>query len=198
MVLEHQMTYNEYTGNRDDLIRTYIPFAYRVAINYRHLSYHNLNGLQGEALLTLCKTIDMIIATPNKWDIQIASIIAIAIRRELHDYGRKDRPIYQSRGAYRGGITKCPDRVLAVEDVYDVMDTRRAPMSVAGTACEMCEILDDMQLTKQHRLIVTLLLADYNNTEIGKVLSLTKSRISQIRIEIQQLVKLYLIMRERR
>ena len=192
------MTYNEYTGNRDDLIEMYVPFAYRVATNYRHLSYNNLSGLKGEALLTLCNTVDMIIVTPEKWNIQIASIIAIAIRRELYEYGRKDRPIHQSRGAYNYGKNKCPDRVTAVTDDYDVMDTRQAPMSVAETSCEMHEILDDMQLTQKHMQLVLMLLANYDYMEVAKALGISTTRFYDLRTEIRQLITIYLKMRDRK
>ena len=181
------MTYNEYTGTRDDLIKMYIPFAYRVATNHRNLSYNNLTGLQGEALLTLCKVIDMIILTPTKWDTPIAAIIAVTIRRDLYEYGRKDRPIHQSRGAYKAGINKCPERVPIVEDI------QHATISPTQTACEMNEIIDDMQLTQKQQQIVLLLLEGYNNTEIANLLNLTRSRITQIRKKIQQIVKLYLV-----
>jgi len=178
------MTYNEFTGDRDDLIRMYVPLAYRIAANYRHLSYNNLSGLQGEALLTLVRTVDMIIATPKKWDTQITSIIVIAIKRELIEYSVRDRPMYQSRWSHNHGKDKCPVRECN-GDKYSVMDSCKAPMSKSMSACEMRENLDDIGLSQQERRIVSLWLMGYTSVEVAEMCNVSKQRIFQIRQQIQ-------------
>jgi len=171
------MTYKEYTGNRDELIKMYIPFTYRVANNYRYLAYNNLSGLEGEALLALCEAIDMIIATPTKWNIHIASIVAVTISRKLREYANKDKVIFKGRRQHYTGLVRCPERIVS-DEVYPALPQ-----------CEMHEIIEDMQLTPRQETIVTMLLANYEPSEIIKSLGISRSYYFQLKKIIQNKIK---------
>ncbi len=179
------MKYKDYKGNRDDLIRKYIPFSYSIAKNYRHLSYNNLHGLEGEALLALCNAVDLTIAKPEMWDISIESIIVITIKRQLIEYGNKDRPLHQSRGAYRKGFSKCPGRVLS-DDIYDVLDIQRTKPSLNESICIVSEILDDVNLDNREKHLVALLLSEYTPSEIAAAMEISESYFYRIQGHIRE------------
>ena len=178
------MTYNEYEGTVDELIKEYIPYAFTIARSLRYLKPHNLEGLQGEALLALCESIKTIQAKPDE---QIPAIIVTVIRRYLYEFTSKDAPVVIPRTTYlRNNETKLLRRNESC------LMACSAHISEQHLTCMISEIIDDMHLTTKQRDLLELMLKDYTRAELAEIYNVSCSRMTQLKYEIKRKLLGYL------
>ncbi len=178
------MTYNEYEGTTDELIKTYIPYAFRIARSLQYLAPHNLAGLEGEALLALCESIQVVKRKP---DIPMLGIIITVIRRYLYEYAAKDVPVRVPRKTY--ALNK--EKKFTRKSVASLI-SHPANISEWHTTCMINEIIDDMQLTAKQRDLLKLMFDDYTRAELAEIYHVSTARMTQLKFEIKKKLLNYL------
>lgn len=171
------MTYNEYPGSDDDLIKEFIPYAFRIAISLNYLSPNNLDGLKGEALLALCESINTMKEKP---DVEIVGIIITSIRRYLYEYSVHCSDIRIPRRSYTALSNSC--RRTMNTDIFKL----RASMPQRQCLCEVNELIEDMKLTNEQRILLSLMLQGYSRAELAEMYSCSCSRMTQLKREIKE------------
>lgn len=176
------------------IIANHMRLAMAIVAKYTGRYPYLIDDMVGAAMMGICQAVDW--APTRLYDNNITPYIYQTVERHIRDLietrfviniPRKTfKTLYEEEGAFLPIVQTIHSTKFDEDnphDDYDLLD-EIALKRVEEYPMFFEELLESLALTARERMIIDLLIEDYNQTEIAQLIGVSSERVRQIRMEI--------------